>query len=139
MVSQVSVEEPNPPDEPRAAKGEVRVKDPKTGGEKGSKLARFDLIPGDALWALAEHFGVGSKKYDDRNWERGYKWSLSWAAMQRHAWQWFNGEARDKETGSHHLIAVAWHAFVLFVFEMRGLGTDDIRPPPPKSFDEEGA
>jgi hypothetical protein len=36
---------------------EVMITDPKTGAKKGSKPARFDLIPHDALWTLAEHYG----------------------------------------------------------------------------------
>lgn len=104
---------------------EKRVVDPVTGGEKGGKLARFDLIPPEATWALAEHYGKGCQKYADRNWERGYKWGLSIAALQRHIHQWLQGESYDTETGSHHLIAAAWHCFALFVFEVRGLGSDD--------------
>jgi hypothetical protein len=48
--------------------------DPVTGGVKGQKLARFDLIPVNPLWELAEHFGRGAQKYADRNFERGYDW-----------------------------------------------------------------
>lgn len=106
---------------------ETRVVDAKTGGEKGSKLARFDLIPAEAVWALAEHYGRGCAKYADRNWERGYDWGLSVAALERHLTQWKLGESIDAETGSHHLIAVAWHAFALFIFEIRKLGTDTVR------------
>jgi len=105
---------------------ERRITDPKTGGQKGSKLARFDLLPGDALWAVAEHFGRGAVKYgEDRNWEKGYAWSLSFAALMRHAWAWWQGEDKDAETGSSHLAAVAWHALVLLAFELRGAGTDN--------------
>jgi hypothetical protein len=106
-------------------KTEVRVVDPTTGGEKGSKLARFDLVPAEFEWALAEHYGRGAKKYADRNWERGYRWSLSYAALRRHLNQWWAGEDIDPETGSSHLIAVAWHAIALFIYQLRGLGTDD--------------
>lgn len=87
-----------------------------TGGEKGVKLARFDLIPSEFLWALAEHFGIGAQKYDDDNWRRGYEWWKSYGAMQRHLHAWLMGEDIDEETGSNHLIAVAWHACVLFWF-----------------------
>ncbi len=106
---------------------EVRVVDPVTGGEKGSKLARFDLIPPEALWALAEVYGKGAEKYSERNWQRGYKWSLSVAALCRHLFQWIMGERYDKETGCHHLSQVAWHAFALYTFDMKGLGTNDVR------------
>ena len=111
-----------------SAVNEVRTTDPLTGGQKGSKLARFSLIPQEFLWALAEHYGKGSLKYEDRNWEKGYKWSLSQDALERHLRQWLLGEDRDPETGSNHLVAVAWHAAALFTYQLRGLGTNDIRP-----------
>lgn len=108
---------------------EVRVVDPATGGEKGSKLARFDLIPADALTHLAEHYGRGALKYADRNWERGYQWSLSYAALLRHLTAWWGGEDIDAETGSHHLDAVMWHAFALRTFAQHHLPGDN-RPTP---------
>jgi hypothetical protein len=115
------------PTEVALGQGEVRVVDPLTGGEKGSKIERFDLIPVEMETALARHYGVGATKYEDRNWERGYKWSLSYAALRRHLAAWAGGESYDTETGTHHLVAVIWHATALFVFELRGLGTDDLR------------
>lgn len=96
--------------------GEVRVVNAVTGGEKGSKLARFDLIPIRPLTLLAEHFGRGAAKYTDRNWERGYDWSLSYAALQRHLTAWWGGEDCDPELGSSHLDAVMWHAVALREF-----------------------
>lgn len=105
--------------------GEVRVTDPVTGGQKGSKPARFDLIPTRALWLLACLYGRGCQKYADRNWERGYKWSLSYAAMQRHATKYWAGENADPETGVPHLIAVAWHAFALVTFAVTHPELDD--------------
>lgn len=104
---------------------EVRVTDPETGGQKGQKQARFDLLPVGALWEVARHFGVGAAKYDDNNWRRGYAWSLSYAAMQRHANLFWEGETNDEETGTHHLAAVAFHALVLIQNDMDGNGTDD--------------
>jgi hypothetical protein len=104
---------------------EIRSVDPKTGGEKGVKLARYDLIPPHALEALAVHYGKGMEKYAERNWERGYKWGYSFAAMMRHAWAFWRGESIDPDTGGHHLTAVAWHAFALIEFERRKIGTDD--------------
>lgn len=87
-----------------------------TGGEKGAKLAAFDLVPVSPLTQLAEHYGRGAQKYADRNWERGIAWSLNYAALMRHVTQWWGGEDLDPETGSHHLAAVAWHAFALLEY-----------------------
>lgn len=95
--------------------GEVRTVSA-TGGEKGQKLARYDLIPAGPLHELAEHFGRGAEKYAERNWEKGYEWSKNFAALNRHLWAFWSGEDTDPETGSPHLTAVAWHAFVLREF-----------------------
>lgn len=108
--------------------GETLVTDPVTGGKKGQKLQRYDLIPPEFEKALAEVYGRGSLKYEDRNWEKGYAWSLSVGALRRHLNAWQMGERHDPETSAYHLVQVAWHAAALFTFELRGLGTDDVRP-----------
>ena len=95
---------------------EVRVKDPSTGGEKGRKLARFGLLPHEALWEIAEHYGVGASKYDDHNWRRGFDWSLSYDALQRHLALWWSGEDIDPESGTHHLAAAGFHVLTLLTF-----------------------
>ncbi|PBC38515.1 hypothetical protein CJ179_38620 [Rhodococcus sp. ACS1] len=96
-----------------------------TGGEKGVKLARYDLIPAVPLRDLAEHYGRGAEKYDDNQWRKGYEWSKSFAALQRHAWQFWSGEDYDEETGSPHMAAVAWHAFALLEFMRTHPNFDD--------------
>lgn len=65
--------------------------------------------------------------HGDRNWERGYKWSLSFDALERHMHQWLMGEDVDAETGTHHLVCVVWHTIALWWWQKRGKGTDDIR------------
>lgn len=98
-----------------------------TGGEKGVKMQRFDLIPVGPLQELAFLYGKGALKYEDRNWERGYEWNKSYAALQRHANLFWGGEEYDnhkpeclstctEHTEAHHMAAVAWHAFVLMEF-----------------------
>jgi hypothetical protein len=92
------------------------ISESSTGGLKQVKLERFDLIPVGPLTQLARHYGEGAKKYDDNQWRKGYEWSKSYAAMIRHATQFWNGEDFDEELGSNHLVAVAWHAFTLLQF-----------------------
>jgi hypothetical protein len=94
---------------------EVRITSA-TGGEKGSKLERFDLIPAGPLRKVAELYGVGARKYSENNWRRGYDWSLSFAAMMRHAWKFWGGEDIDPETGLPHMAAVVFHALALLEF-----------------------
>ena len=89
---------------------------PETGARKGIKLAAFSLIPPQALRALAEHFGKGALKYDKNNWTLGYDWSLSYDALCRHLTLWWEGEDNDPEFEANHLVAVMWHAVVLFTF-----------------------
>lgn len=87
-----------------------------TGGQKGTKPAKPSLIPTPALMALAEHYGVGAKKYSAHNWRKGYEWSLAYDALCRHLWTFWDGEDMDDETGTPHMAAVAFHAFSLLVF-----------------------
>jgi len=87
-----------------------------TGGQKAGNDERYDLIPAEALRLLAKHYGIGSKKYSADNWRKGYDWRLSFAALNRHLWAFWSGEDTDEETGTPHIIAVAWHAFTLHEF-----------------------
>jgi hypothetical protein len=73
----------------------------------------FVRIPQEPLRLLAKHYGIGAKKYADRNWEKGYKWSLTFDAANRHLRQHVTGEEIDAETGTPHLICTAWHCLAL--------------------------
>lgn len=96
-----------------------------TGKKSDDGKRRFDLIPVDALEALADLYGMGAEKYGDRNWEGGFKWGRVFAAMMRHAWAWWRGETLDRQDFQHHLIAVAWCAFTLYQFDTKHDGEDD--------------
>jgi len=86
---------------------------------------RFDLLPPEAMEALARHYLAGAQKYDARNWEKGMAWGRCFGSMMRHAWAWMRGEDIDQETGNHHMIAVAWNAIALFTYATRHIGEDD--------------
>lgn len=79
-------------------------------------IYRFDHMPSEPLRLLAQHYGRGALKYDDDNWQKGYDWRLSFAALNRHLWQHQSGQFLDEETGSPHLVAVVWHAITLLWF-----------------------
>lgn len=91
--------------------GEERITS-KTGGQKGSKLCRIDLIPPEALAEVGLVYGIGAKKYAENNWKLGYPASLSLSALYRHINQWHAGERRDAE-GFHHLAAAIFHCLTL--------------------------
>jgi hypothetical protein len=124
--------------------GEVRSTS-STGGQKGVKLARFDLIPPRPHRELAEHYGRGARKYADDQWRQGYEWRKSISALERHLNDFKAGKDYDvcsndpdgcsfvdaagepfepaepdtcfNHTGSHHMAAVAWHSFLLLEFK----------------------
>jgi hypothetical protein len=87
--------------------------------------ARYDLIPVYPLLQLALLYTKGAEKYADNNWMRGFHFSRTLSAMQRHLELWKAGEDIDPETGLSHLTAVAWNAFALLEFQFRGTGVDD--------------
>lgn len=114
--------------------GEHRTRNDATGGEKGTKIERYDLVPTEPLRWLAEMYGRGALKYDARNWERGYEWSKSYSALCRHLQAFWNGEllipqneaGDDPTAGVPHLTAVAWHAFALLEWVLRtDVGDED--------------
>lgn len=111
--------------EPVAESSEVRVTDPKTGGQKGRKAERYDLIPFAALDELARVYGVGAEKYEAHNFLKGYDWSLSAGALMRHVAEWMKGTDTDPETECHHLAHAAWHCLALIMFDRFDLGADD--------------
>lgn len=96
-----------------------------TGGEKGVKPARFDLLPVGPLTKVATLYGKGASKYDDHNWRRGYEWSKSYAAMMRHATQFWGGEDLDPDTQLPHLASVVFHALALMEYMEHHRNFDD--------------
>lgn len=87
-----------------------------TGGEKGTKPERYDLIPVEAMAKVAQLYGRGAEKYAAHNWRRGYEWSKSYAALQRHSNAFWSGEDLDPEMQLPHLASVVFHALTLMTF-----------------------
>ena len=77
------------------------------------------------MFQLARLFAFGTKKYAERNWEKGMPWSKVIAPLQRHLWKWMAGEDNDDETGLSHMIHVAWNAMVLVEYERLYKNLDD--------------
>ena len=92
--------------------------------DDGDKV-RLELLPSEIIEALGKVLTFGAVKYDDRNWEKGMKWSRVFGAAMRHMWAWWRGEKADPETGYSHL----WHAAAcisfLVAYEERQVGEDD--------------
>ncbi len=98
---------------------------PKAGVKNDKGKVKFHLVPIEPLWALAKLYTVGAVKYTAWNWASGMSWGRLYDAMTRHSGKWLNRQKFDLKDGQHHLIAVAWCAFTLYVYELFGLGVDD--------------
>lgn len=86
--------------------------------------ARFDLLPWDALEAVAQILTYGAKKYGDRNWEKGMSRSRMFAATMRHLAAYAKGEKFDRESGHPHLAHAACCALMILAYYLRGVGVD---------------
>ncbi len=96
---------------------EVRVVDPDTGGAKGSKRARFDLLPFDALWAAARSRPSSQSTCRERNWEKGLPGQSLISSQFRHLLGYTSGVSDD--TPLYNLTANLWNAIVLLETYMR--------------------
>lgn len=88
---------------------------------------RYDLIPPEAMDAMAEVLTFGAKKYTDRNWEKGMAWGRAFRALISHAYKWWRGIPSDEESGMSHMAHCLCCAIFLVTYERRGIG-DDNRP-----------
>jgi hypothetical protein len=97
-----------------------------SGGRKDDHAKkRTDLLPPDALMAVAEVLTVGAERYGVRNWELGMGWGRVCAALLRHVFAWMGGQEHDPETGLLHLAHAACCVLFLLSYQMREIGTDD--------------
>jgi len=92
-----------------------------TGGQKhDAEKLRMDLLPFEALEAVAEVLTYGAEKYADDNWkkvenaERRYT-----AALLRHLAARERGEATDTESGLLHAAHMATNALFILWFEIQ--------------------
>ena len=87
-----------------------------TGGQKGRKDEQLHHLPWEALAVIAQVYAFGADKYDAYNFRKGYDWSLSFDALQRHLWEWWSGEEADEESELSHLAHAAFHVLTLLLY-----------------------
>ena len=80
------------------------------------KDVQLHALPWAALEELGRVYAFGAAKYEDYNFRKGYAWSLSFDAMQRHLLAFWDGEDVDTESGLSHLAHAMWHCATLLVF-----------------------
>ena len=104
----------------------VTVAMPDAGRKDDTAKLRYDLIPPEPLREKARLFTFGAQKYGDWNWRNGIAYSRLYAALMRHLQAfWSDREDYDKESGVHHLIAVAWNAEALYEMQRLHCELDD--------------
>jgi hypothetical protein len=94
---------------------------------------QFDLVPPEAIKAMADAFADGAKKYGPHQWEpeyynmvdtsRGSQKKISvmetYAALMRHLHFWISGIKTAEDTGLSHLDHVLARAAMLKTWEAR--------------------
>ncbi len=85
----------------------------------------LDLIPPEAIEGLAEVLTYGAKKYEHRNWEKGFNWMRVYASLQRHLLEFSKGNDIDEESGLSHLHHALANISFLVTFQDRKTGTDN--------------
>lgn len=82
----------------------------KTGSVRDTQQGkpRYDLVPATCLTKLALHYGAGSEKYGDRNWEKGQPITRYMSSAERH-FQYFKMGFTDE----NHLMACVWNLFCI--------------------------
>jgi hypothetical protein len=82
----------------------------KTGSRRDTQQGkpRYDLVPATCLTKLALHYGAGSEKYGDRNWEKGQPITRYMSSAERH-FQYFKMGLTDE----NHLMACVWNLFCI--------------------------
>ncbi len=81
---------------------------------------RYDLIPPEAMQALAEIYSLGAKKYSDRNWEKGIPFSVCIGAAKRHLAKFELGEMDNvDDNGYEHVGHAMWWLVALTTFIRR--------------------
>ncbi len=94
----------------------------KSGAQKDvAGKPRFDLIPPEAMLALAEVYSLGAEKYEDRNWEKGIPFNVALGALKRHLNAFELGDMINSNDGClEHISHVMWWAVALITFIKRG-------------------
>jgi hypothetical protein len=120
----------------RLKDGELRWTTRPGGYKADENKLPMDLLPFDAIEAVAKILQHGAKKYQPRNWEAGMKWSRPYNAALRHLFAWGQRKDTDSDSGLPALAHAACSVLFLLAYELRKIGEDD-RPTHRRTIDHE--
>lgn len=90
--------------------------------EPSEGKGRYDLVSPFAVRRIACHYEAGSKKYADRNWERGIPFSRYIDSAKRHIDEFIMGKENED-----HLAAACWNLMAIMHHqELDELELDDL-------------
>lgn len=122
---EIQFSEPDGLDEREEFFGDIPAPMAKEGVKFDTGKRRVDLVPTEAINALAEVLTAGAVKYGEHNWRHGMDWSRVYGAAQRHMLAFWGGDDIDEESGMPHL----WHALTnmafLVSYQALSVGRDD--------------
>ena len=100
-----------------------------TGLRFNENKLRYDLVHPFAHEQMVRVLSAGAKKYFDRNWEGGMKWTSVIASLKRHLAAIERGEDYDLETGELHAAHLACNAhFLTAYYKIFPQGDDRAHP-----------
>ena len=112
-------------DEREESFGDIPAPMAKEGVKFDTGKRRVDLVPTEAINALADVLTAGAVKYGEHNWRHGMDWSRVYSAAQWHMLAFWGGDDIDEESGMPHL----WHAITnlafLVSYQALSVGRDD--------------
>ena len=98
-----------------------------TGKRFNEGKTRHDLVPAYAQEQYAKVLTFGAKRYNDRNWEKGMKWTSVIASLERHLQAIKRGEDIDPESGLLHSAHIQCNsAFLTEYYKIYPQGDDRI-------------
>ena len=78
----------------------------------------LELVPPDAIYAIARAFEDGQKKgYPANNWLKGMSYSRQIGCILRHLFVWILGRQKDPESGLHPLDHAICRLAMLVTYE----------------------
>lgn len=96
----------------------------KTGVKFDQGKPRYELLPPDAVEAVARVMTDGASKYEDHNWT-GLKISRVLAALERHMKAYQAGENYPYDSREHHLAHVIANALMAYHLHFNKSEADD--------------
>lgn len=93
---------------------------------------KFSLIPPYPHQQIAKVLTMGAEKYEDRNWEKGMKWTRCIDSLERHLNAFKSGEDLDPESNLEHMAHLAVNAMFLIEYMKTYRQGDDRSKSSPK-------